>query len=149
MKVILIQDVKSQGKKGDLITVSDGYAVNFLFPKKLAIEADAAAINDLKNKEAAKKFKIEEQAKEAKTLAEKLATVKLVITTSASADGRMYGSITNKDIADALQKQHGIEIDKKKIELTTPIKSFGDYTATAKLFTGVTGKIAISINKQN
>ena len=149
MKVILTQDVKSQGKKGDLITVSDGYAVNFLFPKKLAIEADAAAINDLKNKDAAKKFKVEEQTKEAKALAEKLANIKLVITTSASADGRMYGSITNKDIADALEKNHGIVIDKKKIELSAPIKAFGDYTATAKLFTGVVGKIAVSVNKQN
>ena len=149
MKVILTQDVKSQGKKGDLITVSDGYAVNFLFPKKLAIEADAAAINDLKNKEAAKKFKIEEQTKEAKALAEKLSAIKLEILSTASADGRMYGSITNKDIADALEKQHGIVIDKKKIELSTPIKSFGDYTATAKLYTNVTGKIAISVNKQN
>ena len=149
MKVILTQDVKSQGKKGDLITVSDGYAVNFLFPKKLAIEADATAINDLKNKEAAKKFKIDEQTKEAKAIAEKLANIKLVITTSASADGRMYGSITNKDIADALEKNHGIVIDKKKIELAAPIKAFGDYTATAKLFTGVVGKIAVSVNKQN
>ena len=147
MKVILTQDVKSQGKKGDLITVSDGYAVNFLFPKKLAIEADAAAINDLKNKEAAKQFKIDEQTKEAKAIAEKLTTVKVNITAGASADGRMYGSITNKDISEALEKQHGIIIDKKKIELSSPIKAFGDYTAIAKLFTNVTGKIAISVNK--
>ena len=149
MKVILLQDVKAQGKKGDLITVSDGYAVNFLFPKKLAIEADAAAINDLKNKEAAKKFKIQEQEKEAKALAEKLSAIKLVIKSSASADGRMYGSITNKDIADALEKQHGLIVDKKKIELPLPIKSFGDYTANAKLFTGVVAKIAVSVDKQN
>ena len=148
MKVILTQDVKSQGKKGDLITVSDGYAVNFLFPKKLAIEADAAAINDLKNKEAAKQFKIDEQIKEAKALAQKLEGAKVVITAGASADGRMYGSVTTKDIADALEKQHGIVIDKKKIELSQPIKAFGDYTATAKLYTNIAGKIALSVNKQ-
>lgn len=149
MKVILTQDVKSQGKKGDLITVSDGYAINFLFPKKLAIEADATAINELKNKEAAKKFKIEEQTNEAKALADKLAAIKVEILSPASADGRMYGSVTTKDIADALEKQYGIVVDKKKLELSAPIKSFGDYTATVKLYTNVSGKIAISVNKQN
>ncbi len=148
MKVILIQDVKSQGKKGDLITVSDGYAVNFLFPKKLAIEADAAAINDLKNKEAAKQFKIEEQIKEAKAIAAKLEGIKVVISAGSSADGRMYGSITNKDISDALEKQHGIALDKKKIELPMPIKAFGDYTAVAKLYTNITGKIAVCVNSK-
>ena len=145
MKVILTQDVKSQGKKGDLITVSDGYAVNFLFPKKLAIEADAAAINDLKNKEAAKQFKIDEQIKEAKALAQKLEGAKVVITAGASADGRMYGSVTTKDIADALEKQHGIKVDKRKIQLNDPIKTFGVHSVPVKLYTEIIGKINVVI----
>ena len=148
MKVVLTQDVKSQGKKGQVIEVSEGYARNFLFAKKLAIPADNAALNDIKNKEAAKKYKIEEDIKAAKALGEKIEATEVVIKASGSADGRMYGSITNKDVAEALSKQ-GITVDKKKIELSEPIKSFGSYTAVAKLYSEVSAKIKIKVVNSN
>ncbi len=145
MKVILIKDVKSQGKKGDLINVSDGYGRNYLIPQKLAIEADNSAINDLKNKQAAKQFKIDEQKKEALALAEKISAAKVVIYASSGSEGRMYGSVTSADIAEALKSQCGIEIDKKKIELSEVIKTFGTYTVNIKLFTDISAKINIVI----
>lgn len=149
MKVVLTQDVKAQGKKGQVIEVSEGYARNFLFAKKLAIPADNAALNDIKNKEAAKKYKVEEEIKAARELGKKLEEITVVIKASGSADGRMYGSVTNKDIAEILAKSHGITLDKKKIELTESIKSFGSYTAVAKLYTDVQAKIKISVVNTN
>lgn len=145
MKVVLTQDVKSQGKKGDIIDVSEGYARNFLFAKKLAIPADNAALNDIKNKEASKKFKIDEETKAAKALAEKIESVVVTIKTTGSADGRMYGSVTNKDIAEALEKEHGISVDKKKIRISDSIKAFGSYTAVAKLYTDVQANIKVKV----
>ena len=115
MKVILTQDVKAQGKKGDLITVSEGYARNFLFPKKLAVEADAKAMNELKNQEASKKFRLEAERAAAKETADRLSSVTVVIPMAHGADGRLYGSVTSKEIAEQLKAQHGIEIDRRKI----------------------------------
>lgn len=149
MKVVLTQDVKSQGKKGQVIEVSEGYARNFLFAKKLAIPADNAALNDIKNKEAAKKFKIDEEIKAAKVLGKKLEELTVTIKASGSTDGRMYGSVTNKDVAENLAKEHGITVDKKKIELTESIKAFGSYTAVAKLYTDVQAKIKIKVVNAN
>lgn len=148
MKVILIKDVKSQGKKGDLINVSDGYGRNYLIPQKLAIEADNSAINDLKNKQAAKQFKIDEQKKEALALAEKISSSQVVIRASSGAEGKMYGSVTNADIADALKAQCNIEIDKKKIELSETIKTFGTYTVNAKLYTDISAKINLVVTQK-
>jgi len=146
MKVILLQDVKAQGKKGDLINVSDGYARNFLFPKKLAIEADKGALADLKNKEEARLFKIEQEKKQARELAEKLESLQVRIKASAGADGRFYGSVTSKEVAEQLAKQHGITVDRRKIQMDA-IKAFGSYTLEVRLYTEVTGKIHLLVTE--
>ena len=145
MKVILTQDVKGQGKKGQAINVSDGYARNFLFPKGLAIVADAAAMNDLKNKEASRLHKIELEKQAANDIKAKLEAISVKVLATAGADGRLYGSVTAKDIADTLQKQHGITIDKRKLALTDPIKAFGTYNTEVKLYTDVVGKVKITV----
>ncbi len=145
MKVILLQDVKAQGKKGDVINVSDGYAHNFLLPRKLAIVADAQAMNDIKNKEAARLHKIEVETAAARELSARLSACTVKIYAQSGADGRMYGSVTAKDISDALKAQHKIEIDKRKLTLTEPIKAYGNYTVDAKLYTDVVGKINLVV----
>jgi len=145
MKVILLADVKAQGKKGDLINVSDGYARNFLFPKKLAMEADAKAINDLKAKEESKKHKLEVEKSEAIALKNKLEGVLVKISVSGGADGKMYGSVTTKEIAEQLLLQHKIDIDRRKIVSGDPIKSYGTYTFDVKLFPEVVGKINVAV----
>ncbi len=145
MKVMLLQDVKGQGKKDQIVNVSDGYARNFLFPKKLAIEADAKALADAKNKENAKNFKIEQDKAKARETAEKLSGVTVKIKASAGADGRLYGSITTADVAKALAEQAGIEIDKRKIMADGAIKAFGTYTLDVKLYTEIIGKINLVV----
>ncbi|MBQ2716795.1 MAG: 50S ribosomal protein L9, partial [Clostridia bacterium] len=117
MKVILTQDVKAQGKKGDIIEVSDGYARNFLLARKLAIIADAKALNEAKNKEASRLHKIETEKAAANELASKLSSVLVKLPVACGADEKLYGSITAKDIAEALKEQHGIEIDRRKMVL--------------------------------
>jgi large subunit ribosomal protein L9 len=146
MKVILTQDVKGQGKKDQLINVSDGYARNFLLPKGLAIPADAKSINEIKNKEASAQHKIEVEKQNARDTAAKLAAVVVKLTESAGADGRIYGSVTSKDIAEALEKQHGIAVDKRKIVMPDPIKAFGTYAIDVKLYTEITGKINVVVS---
>ena len=146
MKVILLQDVKAQGKKGELINVSDGYARNFLFPKKLAIEADKAALADLKNKEEARLYKIEQEKKQAREVAEKLESLQVRIKASAGADGRFYGAVTSKEVAEQLAKQHGITVDRRKIQMDA-IKAFGSYTLEVRLYTDVTGKIHLLVTE--
>jgi len=148
MKVILTQDVKAQGKKGQLINVSDGYARNFLIPKGLAVEADAGAMNDLKNKEASKLHKIELEKQAAKDTAQKLETVSVKITSKAGADGRLYGSVTSLEIAEKLEKQHGIKVDKRKIQLGEPLRTFGVHSVTVKLYPEITGKINVVITDE-
>jgi len=145
MKVVLLQDVKPHGKKGTLVNVSDGYARNFLFPKGLAIEADAKAMNELKGKEEARLRKIELEKAEAKAMAEKLAAVTVKIAISAGADGRLYGSVTSKDIAEKLAADHKLEIDKRKIVLPEPIKSFGSFSIDVKLYPEISGKINVVV----
>lgn len=145
MKVLLLQDVKGQGKKDQIIDVSDGYARNFLFPKKLAVVADNKAINEVKNKEASKQYKIETEKANARAIATKLSEVVVKISVNAGADGRLYGSITSKDIAEALAKQHGITIDKRKIVMSDPIKAYGTYNYDVRLYTEITGKIKVTV----
>lgn len=145
MKVILTQDVKGQGKKDQIVEVSDGYARNFLLPKKLAIPADAKAINEIKNKEASLKHKIDTERAEAKALAEKLTAISLKLVCKSGSDGRLYGAVTAKDIADALEKNHGISVDKRKITIPEPIKSYGKYELDVKLYTDVSGKINLLV----
>ena len=148
MKVILTQDVKAQGKKGDIIEVSDGYARNFLLPRKLAIIADAKAVNEAKNKEASRLHKIETERAAASEIAAKLSSVLVKIAAPSGADERLYGSITTKDIAEALKAQHGIEIDRRKLNLDSPIRSYGSYTVDAKLYSEITAHINVLVCKK-
>ncbi len=145
MKLILLQDVKGQGKKGQLIEVSDGYARNFLLPKNLAVVAGAKEMNELKNRESALKFKKDTEKAEAAALAERLNTIVVTISMTAGDDGRLYGSVTSKDIAEELAKQSGISIDKRKIVLDDPIKAFGKFTLDVKLYTGIVGKLNLIV----
>lgn len=144
MKVILLQDVKSQGKKGELINVSEGYARNFLFPKKLAVEADAKAMNELKNREASIQYKHDTELAQAKECAKKLENITVVIVSGGN-DGRLYGSVTSKEIAEQLKAQHKIEIDKRKIVMPDPIKTYGSYKFDVKLFPEVVGKLTVKV----
>ena len=145
MKVVLLADVKGQGKKNDIIDVSDGYARNFLLPRKLAVIADNKILNEIKGKEAAAKHKIEVETAEAKELAAKLDTILVKIPASSGADGRLYGSITTKEIAERLQKDYGITIDKRKIQLSDPIRAYGKYDLTVKLSAEITGTIHVLV----
>ncbi len=148
MKVVLLQDVKGQGKANDVINVSDGYARNFLFPRKLAVVADAKALSEVKSKKESAQHKIDVERASAKAIAEKIATVKAVITADCGKDGRFYGAVTSKDIADALKAQHGIEVDKRKIELDAPIKAFGTYVVAVKLYTEVVAKLTVQVTEK-
>lgn len=136
MKVILLQDVKGQGKKGELVNVSDGYARNFLFPKNLAKEANASAMAELNSKAAAATYHYEQDKAAAKALAEKIEGTKIEIKAKAGANGKLFGSITSKEIATELNKLLGTSIDKKKLTVAD-IKNYGEYTATVKLFTDI------------
>ena len=146
MKLILTKDVKGQGKKDQIIEVSDGYARNFLIPKGLAIPADAKSMNEVKNREDSRLHKIETEKTAAKETAAKLEKVTVKIVGQAGADGRLYGSVTAKDIAEALEKQHGIVIDRRKLTLPENIKTFGTYNAEVKLYTEVTGKVKVVVS---
>lgn len=146
MKVVLLKDVKGQGKKDEIINVSDGYARNFLFPKGLAAEATGSVLNDIKNKEAAKAHKIELEKAAARETAAKLEEVKVTLKVKAGAGGKMYGSVTAKDIAEALSAQHKIEVDRRKIVME-PIKAYGAYTVSVKLYTEISGKIHVSVTE--
>ena len=141
MKVILLADVKGQGKKNDVINVSDGYAKNFLFSRKLAKPADAQSLNDIKVKEEARLYRIETEKKEAQALAERLKDMIINVPAPGGSDGRLYGSVTAKDISERLQADHGIEIDKRKLVMSDPIKAYGKYEVDVKLYPEVMGKI--------
>lgn len=149
MKVLLLQDVKGKGKKDTIIDVSDGYARNFLLPKGVAVEADAKIMNDYKNKQAAKKHHEEMEKQAAKETAEKLAGLVVKILATAGADGRFYGSVTTKDIAEELEKQHGITVDKRKIVLDDAIKAFGSYSLDVKLYPEISGKLNVIVTQKD
>ena len=146
MNVILLCDVKGQGKKDQIINVSDGYARNFLFPQKKAIPADAKATSELKNKEESKQFKINEEKKAAEALAEKISKVTVDIKMEHGADGRLYGSVTAKDIASELQKAINVEVDKREILLKDPIKAYGNYSVEIKLLTDVVATFTVKVH---
>lgn len=148
MKVVLLQDVKSQGKKNDIIEVSEGYARNFLFPKKLAVVADAKAVNDIKNKKSSEAHKIEVERENAKKTAQKLSETTVTILADGGQDGRFYGAVTSKDIAEALKNQAGVDVDKRKIVLDAPIKAFGSYKIDVKLYQEITGKVTVSVKEK-
>ena len=149
MKVLLLQDVKGKGKKDTIVDVSDGYARTFLLPKGVAVEADAKIMNDYKNKQAAKKHHEEMEKQAAKETAEKLAGFVVKIFATAGADGRFYGSVTAKDIAEELEKQHGITVDKRKIVLDDAIKAFGSYSLDVKLYPEISGKLNVIVTQKD
>lgn len=144
MKVILLKDVKGKGKKDQILDVPDGYARNFLFPQKLAIEASAKAQNDLKGKEDSRRYKIEEERKAASATAARLKDLRLVIRADSTPDGRLYGAVTSKDIVEELKKQTGVEIDRRKLDVET-IKTHGTYTATVKLYAEISATFTVDV----
>ena len=146
MKVVLLCDVKGQGKKDQIINVSDGYARNFLFPQKKAIPADAKATSELKSKEEAKQYKISEERKAALALAEKIKATTVEIKMEHGQDGRLYGSVTAKDIAEKLKDVLGVDIDKRKISLKDPIKAYGSYSVEIKLYTEVNATFVVKVS---
>lgn len=146
MKVILKADVKNLGKKGELVNTSDGYARNFLFPKGLAVEANATAMNDFNNKESAKKFHKAEEIKAAKEDAAKLDGKTVKVTAKAGANGKLFGSVTGKDISLAIKAQLGIDVDKRKISVAD-IKQFGTYEAELKIYHGISAKISVQVTE--
>lgn len=147
MKIILLQDEKKLGKKGQTIEVSEGYARNYILPKKIGVEATSKNMNDLKLQKANEEKKAAEQLQAAKDLAEVLATKQIVVKIKAGEGGRTFGSVSSKEIAVACEEQHGIEIDKKKIQLTESLKSFGSYEVNVKLHPQVTAKLTVKVTE--
>ncbi len=145
MKVILKQDVKSLGKKDEIVNVSDGYANNFLLPKGLAVPATAGGINEVKNKQQAADAKKKREIAAAKELAEALTDKEVVIKIKSGAGGKLFGAVSNKEVAEELKKQHGFDVDRKKLIMNEPVKSLGIYTAEARIYPGITGKFKIRV----
>ncbi|NLP13143.1 MAG: 50S ribosomal protein L9 [Clostridium sp.] len=147
MKVILKEDVKGLGSKESLVNVSDGYARNYLIPRGLAVEATSVNMNIMKTKKEAEKTKKDRELAQAKELAGKLQKIEVVIKVKAGENGKLFGSITGKDIADYLKKNHKFDIDKKKIALSDSIKALGTYEAEVKLYAGVSTKLTVKIEQ--
>ena len=145
MKVILKADIKGVGKKDEVINASDGYARNFLFPKNLAVEANAENMSKLKAKKDSTQFKKDTEKEEAKKLADKLTRIMVKVEVKAGENGKIFGGVSAKEIADNLEKQHSIKIDKKKIDLKETIKTLGTHIVDVKLYEGVYGKIKIDV----
>ena len=148
MKVILQQDVKGQGKKGQMVEVAEGYARNFLLPRKLAVPATADAMNTMKLQEKARKAEEARQKAEAEAVAEKLKGAVVKLTAKAGANGKLFGAVTAKEIAEGLMNQYGIEISKQKIVVEEPIKSFGSYQLKAKLGFEITGTVYVVVAEE-
>ena len=145
MKVILQQDVRGQGKKGQLVEVSDGYARNFLLPKKLAVPATAENVNTMKQQEKARQAQMAAEKAETQALAEKLKSIQVKLTAKAGEGGRLFGAVTSKEIAEALSAQHGLNIAKTKLVLDEPIKSCGGYQIKAKLGYEIMGTVKVMV----
>ena len=147
MKVILLQDVKGKGKKGQMLEVSDGYARNFMLPRKLAIEATADAVNTMRMNDKAAAEKAAKERAAAMEISKQLRELTLVVKAKGGGAGRLFGSVTNQEIADALEKQTGIKLDKRKIVLNETIKNVGTYTATCKLGYEITAPLTVKIEE--
>ena len=147
MKVILLQDVKGKGKKGQMLEVSDGYARNFMLPKKLAIEATADAVNTMRMNDKAAAEKAAKERAEALEISKKLREMTLTVTAKGGGAGRLFGSVTNQEIADALKASSGIALDKRKIVISDPIKSVGTYTVTCKLGYEISAPLTVKIEE--
>ena len=146
MKVILLQDVKGKGKKGQILEVSDGYARNFMLPKKMAIEATTDAINTVKMNDKATQERIAREKAEALATSKKLREMTVTVTAKGGGNGRLFGSVTNQEIADALAKT-GIKLDKRKIQINDTIKNVGTYTVTCKLGYEITAPLTVKIEE--
>ena len=140
------EDVKGQGKKGELVNVSDGYARNFLLPRNLAVPADAQAMNDLKNKEEAARHRLQVEKQEAEETARRLSGKTLKLSARAGQGGRLFGSVTTKEVAEELKRQFQVEVDKRKIEMAD-IKAFGSYEISVKLAQGITAKMTVMVSE--
>ena len=145
MKVILKADIKGVGKKDEIINASDGYARNFLFPKNLAVEANKENMSKLKAKQDAKKYQKEQEKEEAKNISDKLGRIMLKIKVKSGENGKIFGGISSKEIAEGLENNYNIKIDKKKIDLKEPIKTLGTRTVEIKLYEGIIGKLKIDV----
>ena len=146
MKVVLAQDVKGLGKKGELVNASDGYCRNYLLPRKLAVEANSQAMSELKNREAAEKHKLDTEIAEAKKVAASLEGKTVKLSAKAGANGKLFGSVTAKDIAEVISNQLGINIDKKKIQ-AEDIKMFGVYPVEVKVYNGISASLFVSVGE--
>lgn len=148
MKVILLDNIKGVGKKDEIINASDGYARNFLFPKKLAVEANAENMSKLNNKKESANYKKEVEKQNAEELAKKLKGIMLKIRVKAGENGKIFGGVTTKEISDNLKIQYNFEVDKKKIDLKEPIKTLGEFNVDIKLFEGVVANLRINVISQ-
>ncbi len=148
MKVVLLQDVKDLGKKGELVNASDGYVRNFLFPRKLAVEATSGRLKEIEDKKSSEKNKKEMELKAARELADKLSKVEISFKSKAGENGKLFGSITAKDVADAIKSQQKIVVDKKKIVLHDAIKTLGTYQVEIKVYPEVSAKINVKVIEQ-
>ena len=146
MKVVLIADVKAKGKKGDLINVPDGHARNFLFPKNLAVPADNAALSELKSRKDAAEHHKQEEIAAAQAIADKLNGKSVTLKAKAGSSGRLFGSITSKEIAEEINRAFSVNIDKKKLSVAD-IKNFGEYSAEVKLYKGISAKVNVKVEE--
>ncbi|MCC8169623.1 MAG: 50S ribosomal protein L9 [Oscillospiraceae bacterium] len=147
MQVILNQDVKGQGKKGQMLNVSDGYARNYLLPRGLAKEATKSNINVMKGKAESLEYKIQTEKKEANEIVERMKEIEVVITAKAGSNGKLFGSVTSKDVSEALTAQHHIKLDKKKFVMPDGIKAIGTTEVDVKVYTGITGKLRVTVKE--
>ncbi len=146
MEVILNQDIKELGKKGQKVNVAEGYARNFLLPRKLAVEVNAQAINEMKNRESSKQHKIDVEKSAANEASKKLTDKIVRVTAKAGSGGRLFGSVTAKDVSEAIKEQFGLDIDKRKL-VCPEMKNFGTYNCEVKLYSGITASIKVSIGE--
>ena len=149
MKVILLADVKGKGKKDQVLEVADGYAKNYLIAKKLAVAADTQNLNELKNREASKQYKYDQEKTAATELAAKLNDTTVVLKRKAGVDSKLYGAVTSKEIVQQLMQDFALEVDKKKLSLDAPIKAFGTYPIKVKLFTNITATLTVQVVEDN
>lgn len=149
MKVIFLKDVKGTAKKGELKEVSDGYARNFLFPKGIAKEATTGTINDLKQQQTSEALKKEKAEQDARDLGEKMKSLKITMYSKAGEGGKLFGSITSKDVAERIKKDHSIEIDKRKILMDDHIKTLGEHTVNVKLHQNVTSSFTVQVKQKD
>ena len=147
MKVVLLQDVKGTGKKDDIVNVSDGYGRNYLLPRKLAAEATAQALNDISNRERAKEHRLAEEKKAAQAVADKINGKTVKIKAKAGASGKLFGSVTSKEVAEEISRTAGIDIDKRKVNVED-IKCFGTYDCEVKLYQGISAKLYVLVGEE-